>query len=126
VLSVFDIEPGSRKLTDWADLVDADGNLAPVQKLHVQKDIIAWARELGSVATLSFIDQSFSQCDEAPMAPGRCSLMDHLHPGDFNGDGIVNAARMATQPLPQSSHSQWYSAQRKASESSRRQSLDTL
>jgi hypothetical protein len=91
VLSAFDIKPGSRKLTDWADLVDENGDLAPVQELHVQKDIIAWAQKLGSAATLSFIDQTFSQCDADPMLPGRCRVMDHSHPGDFNGDGVVDA-----------------------------------
>ncbi len=92
VLSVFDIKPGSRQLTDWADLVDENGDLAPVQELHVQKDILAWAETLGSAATLSFIDQTFSQCDADPMNPGQCRVMDHSHPGDFNGDGVVDAA----------------------------------
>jgi hypothetical protein len=94
VLSVFDLKPGSRKLTDWADLVDADGNLAPVQQLHVQKDIIAWAQQLGSAATMSFIDQTFSQCDADPANSGVCRVVDPPmgHPGDFNGDGMVNAA----------------------------------
>jgi hypothetical protein len=90
VLSVFDIRPGLRKLTDRADLVDENGDLAPVKELHVQKDILVWSQSLGSAATLSFIDQTFSQCDEDPMNPGACLMM--MHPGDFNGDGVVDTA----------------------------------
>jgi len=32
--------------------------------LHVQKDIIAWAQSEDAVGTLSFIDQTFSPCDD--------------------------------------------------------------
>jgi hypothetical protein len=60
----------------------------------VQKDIIAWAQQLGSAATMSFIDQTFSQCDADPANSGVCRVVDPPmgHPGDFNGDGMVNAA----------------------------------
>lgn len=96
VLSVFDSKPGSRQLTDWADLVDANGNLKPVQTLHVQKDIIAWSQQLGSTATMSFINQTFSQCDADSMNPGTCRTggpIPIMAPApDFNGDGIVDAA----------------------------------
>jgi hypothetical protein len=57
-LSVFEIQPaGTRQLTDWADLT------APVRELWVQKDIILLAGT-GAVATISFIDQTFSQVPE--------------------------------------------------------------
>jgi len=99
VLSVFDIKPGSRQLTDWADLVNENGDLAPVQELHVQKDILVWTQTLGSAATLSFIDQTFSQCDADPMNPGACLIDFPLPlvappdlPGDFNLDGTVDTA----------------------------------
>lgn len=90
VLSVYDIPGVTRRLTDWADLVhervdphypdEADpNNLAPVQELHVQKDILLWSQEVGSVATLSFIEQTFSQCDDLNR-DGRCDLV----PGDID------------------------------------------
>jgi len=100
VLSVYDIEPGSRKLTDWADLVDENGELAPVQELRVQKDIIAWARQEGSAATLSFIDQTFSQCDDDANNPGSCAVDDVPDPltlpsADFDFDGDVDGEDLA-------------------------------
>lgn len=58
VLEVYDLEPGGRQLTDWADLT------TPVMMLHVQKDITLFAADAGSLATISFIDQSFSQVPE--------------------------------------------------------------
>jgi len=45
----------------------------------VQKDIIAWSREAGAVATMSFIDQTFSQID--------CL--------DFDADGDVDSPDLA-------------------------------
>jgi hypothetical protein len=54
-LVIFDVDPGPRQLVDWALLT------SPVQTLHVQKDILAFAKSKGSVATLSFVDQTFSQ-----------------------------------------------------------------
>lgn len=57
-LSVFEIQPaGTTKLTDWADLT------TPVRELWVQKDIILFAGQ-GAAATISFIDQTFSQIPE--------------------------------------------------------------
>jgi len=99
VLSVYDIKPGSRKLTDGSFLLDENGDLAPVKELHVQKDIITWSQGLGSAATLSFIDQTFSQCDADPMNPGAC-IVDFPPPlvdlpgltGDFNLDGTVDGS----------------------------------
>jgi hypothetical protein len=84
VLSAYDLEPGGRKLTDGADLVDENGTLAPVQELRVQKDILAWSREEGAVATMSFIDQSFSQMDVPANVVLCCA--------DFNADGAVDTA----------------------------------
>ena len=92
VLSAYDIQPGSRKLQDWADLVDANGELAPVQTLHVQKDIIAWAQSTGSVATMSFLDQTFSQCDADPMDPTSCFEMGSIATFDLNGDRTIDDA----------------------------------
>jgi PEP-CTERM motif len=54
-LSIYDVQPGSRQLLDWALLTE------PVQTLHVQKDIVALADHRGTAATLSFVDQTFSQ-----------------------------------------------------------------
>lgn len=54
-LSVFQLQPsGATQLTDWADLSQ------PVSELWVQKDIILFAGA-GAAATISFIDQTFSQ-----------------------------------------------------------------
>ena len=85
VLSAYDIKPGSRQLHEWADLVDENGLLAPVRSLHVQKDIVAWAQSEGTVSTLSFIDQTFSQCDEDPENSGFCDLGD-IDVGDDRDD----------------------------------------
>jgi hypothetical protein len=63
IIDVFEVKPGFVQLTDGADLT------APVQSMHVQKDIIAFAGN-GSAATLSIIDQTFSQIPE----PG-CGLL---------------------------------------------------
>ncbi len=62
-LSVFEIQPaGTTKLTDWANLT------TPVSELFVQKNIILLSGP-GAVATISFIDQTFSQVPE-PTALG--------------------------------------------------------
>jgi hypothetical protein len=58
VLEAFDIQPGQRMLTDWADLTN------PVKTLHVQKDITLFSGGPRSLATISFIDQTFSQTPE--------------------------------------------------------------
>jgi hypothetical protein len=55
VLEAFDFQPGGRMLTDWADLT------APQMMLHVQKDITLNSASANSLATISFIDQTFSQ-----------------------------------------------------------------
>lgn len=55
VLEAFDFQPGGRMLTDWADLTQ------PQMMLHVQKDITLNASSPNSLATISFIDQTFSQ-----------------------------------------------------------------
>lgn len=88
VLSAYDLAPGGRQLTDWADLVDAAGNLAPVQQLRVQKDVIAWSRDESAIATMSFIDQSFSQIDSdaMPVMAGNA---------DLDADGDADAADLA-------------------------------
>jgi hypothetical protein len=57
-LEVFDFQPGPRMLTDAADLT------TPVMMLHVQKDITLFSADANSLATISFIDQSFSQTPE--------------------------------------------------------------
>ncbi|OVE80024.1 hypothetical protein BVY02_01490 [bacterium J17] len=56
-LEVFDVEPGGEVLFD--SLVFAQG----YDMLSVQKDILAIAGALGSTATLSFIDQTFTTTD---------------------------------------------------------------
>jgi hypothetical protein len=61
-LEVFDFQPGPRMLTDWADLT------TPVMMLHVQKDITLFSADANSLATISFIDQSFSQTPEPATA----------------------------------------------------------
>ena len=58
VLEVFDLQPGPKMLTDWADLT------TPQMMLHVQKDITLFSANARSLATISFIDQSFSQVPE--------------------------------------------------------------
>lgn len=101
VLAAYDIQPGSRQLTDWADLVDENGELAPVQSLRVQKDIIMWAQSEGSVATLSFFDQTFSQCDAIP-GTLECLDLDPTAPGPDDGGVVVclpeNGAECASLP----------------------------
>jgi len=54
-LVIFDIKPGSNQLMDWSLLA------GPLRTLHVQKDILAFADAPGNAATLSFVDQTFSQ-----------------------------------------------------------------
>ena len=61
-LSAYDFQPGPRMLTDWADLTK------PVMMLHVQKDITLNSANSNSLATISFIDQSFSQIPEPATA----------------------------------------------------------
>jgi hypothetical protein len=56
ILAIFDIEPGNSN-----QLVDSALLTTPLRTLHVQKDIIAFADAQGSAATLSFVDQTFSQ-----------------------------------------------------------------
>jgi hypothetical protein len=68
-LAIFDIEPGST-----VQLVDWDFLTTPVKTLHVQKDIIAFADAAGSAATLSFVDQTFSQVAAVP-EPSTISLL---------------------------------------------------
>jgi hypothetical protein len=63
-LEAFDLQPGNRMLTDWADLTK------PVMMLHVQKDITLFSANQSSLATISFIDQTFSQTPE----PGALGL----------------------------------------------------
>jgi len=53
-LSVYDVEPGGKQLTDFGYFGQLLGSV------HVQKDILAISGKLGSTATLSFIDQTFS------------------------------------------------------------------
>jgi hypothetical protein len=66
MLVIFDSEPGSTQLIDWA-------LTGPVPLLHVQKDIIAFADVEGNAATLSFVDQTFSQV--AVPEPSTVSLL---------------------------------------------------
>jgi PEP-CTERM motif len=66
-LSIYDVEPGSRQLVDWALLAE------PVQTLHVQNDIMALADHRGTVAKLWFVDQTFSQV--AVPEPSTISLL---------------------------------------------------
>lgn len=54
-LVIFDLDPGPKQLVDWSLLT------SPLRTLHVQKDILAFATSKGSVATQSFVDQTFSQ-----------------------------------------------------------------
>jgi hypothetical protein len=54
-LLIFDVDPGPSRFVDWALLT------TPVPTLHVQKDILAYSKSKGTAATLSFIDQTFSQ-----------------------------------------------------------------
>ena len=56
-LNVFD-SPNGTKLADWADLPE------PVSKLSVQKDIALRADEGAISASVSFVDQTFSQVPE--------------------------------------------------------------
>jgi hypothetical protein len=67
VLAIFDIQPGSTQSTDFASLA------APLGTLLVQKDILAFADAPGA-ATLSFIDQAFSQVQTVP-EPSTISLL---------------------------------------------------
>lgn len=57
-LSVYDLQPGGQRLTDWAYLT------RPRLTVHVQKGIMLYAASRDSLATISFIDQSFSQIPE--------------------------------------------------------------
>ena len=61
-LAVYDLNPGPTQLSDWADLT------IPQRSLHVQKDILMNAASASSLATLSFIDQTFSQVPEPSAA----------------------------------------------------------
>jgi hypothetical protein len=65
MLDIYD-DFGTRKVTDQALLV------RPVRELDVQKDILALS--VGSTATLSFIDQTFSQII-VPEPPGAMMLL---------------------------------------------------
>lgn len=56
-MSIYDIDPGNTKLVDWTAF------RKPTRVLHVQKDILAFANSR-SAATLSFVDQTFSQVPE--------------------------------------------------------------
>jgi PEP-CTERM motif len=56
MLGIFDIEPGGNtNPTDFAFLA------VPLKTLNIQKDILSIASVEGSAATLSFVDQTFSQ-----------------------------------------------------------------
>ena len=57
-LAVFDIEPGSRSLVARGEFSE------PHQILRVQKDILAFSASEGTAATVSFVDQTFSQVPE--------------------------------------------------------------
>lgn len=67
-LVIYDIDPGPSQLVDWALLT------TPLQTLHVQKNILAFADKKKTVATLSFIDQTFSQVTAIP-EPSTISLL---------------------------------------------------
>jgi hypothetical protein len=67
-LSIFALEPGGLQ-----QLVDGSLLTTPLKSLHVQKNIIAFADVEGSAATLSFIDQTFSQV--AVPEPSTISLL---------------------------------------------------
>jgi hypothetical protein len=66
-LVIFDIKPGSTQLVDGAFLT------GPLRTLHVQKNILAFANVEGNAATLSFVDQTFSQV--AVPEPSTISLL---------------------------------------------------
>jgi|GEM_PF-1060278 len=57
-LGVFDIKPGSKLLMDSVEFPQH------YQSLNVQKDILLSAATLGTLATVSFIDQTFTQVPE--------------------------------------------------------------
>jgi len=63
-MSIYDIDPNGQINTAWV-LFDK-----LYSELHVQKNILAFAGE-GSAATLSFVDQTFSQIPE----PGTAALL---------------------------------------------------
>jgi hypothetical protein len=67
-LAIFDIEPGGSQ-----QLVDSSLLTVPLQSLHVQKNILAFADVQGNAATLSFVDQTFSQV--AVPEPSTISLL---------------------------------------------------
>ncbi len=68
-LSIYNLEPvGGTQLLDWVVLTQ------PLQSLHVQKNIIAYADDESSVPTLSFVDQTFSQVAAVP-EPSTISLL---------------------------------------------------
>lgn len=64
-MSIYDIIPGNSKLVDWTYFDQT------FTELHVQKNILAYAGSDGVVATLSFVDQTFSQVPE----PGALVLL---------------------------------------------------
>ena len=61
-MSIYDIVPGNLQNIDWTYFDQT------FTELHVQKNIIAWAGQ-GSAATLSFVDQTFSQVPEPARSP---------------------------------------------------------
>jgi hypothetical protein len=67
-LNIFDNQPGGP-----TQLVDSSLLTNPLKSLHVQKNIIAFADLEGSAATLSFVDQTFSQV--AVPEPSTISLL---------------------------------------------------
>ena len=69
-LSVYDDGTNSQ-LTDWSDLPETVGPGRPIETLHVQKDIVLRA-DSAVAATLSFVDQTFSQV--LVPEPGAASL----------------------------------------------------
>ncbi|MCP4246422.1 MAG: PEP-CTERM sorting domain-containing protein [bacterium] len=68
LLEVFDLEPGPMQLTDQVVFpVPVNVGVA----LPVQKDIFLFAEDANSLATMSFVDQTFSQVPE----PGSIILL---------------------------------------------------
>ncbi|OVE80041.1 hypothetical protein BVY02_01590 [bacterium J17] len=73
-MNVFDVKPGSTNLIDW---VSFDGLLTSI---NVQKDIAGLAAALGSVATISFIDQTY-KTTEVPEPASAALLLSGLIAG---------------------------------------------
>ena len=93
VLTVFDVEPGGHQRQDGVAPLHE-----PKRTLTVQTAIAAFAAMEGSAATLSFLDQSFSQCVVDPGDPTKCQHGETpIHPlllaGDYDSSGDAEPER---------------------------------